>query len=239
VDLSTPPQSAPQGSLAQADAPKAEANLANKNKKTGWLKFLFGRKKPKKARELAILATDLIKGEIITFFDWKKNILILLFFILLSGLILVGTYQALDVWEKGQQQQILDYTEKFRTLSIDIRQAEKDTRKILLLQKKLEAIKILLAEHIYWTNFFKFLEEDTLADVYYSGFSGDSKGIYIMPAATKDFNMIAQQIKIFQADEAVKRVITTGGQAVKSRDGAGSVSFDIQLSVDPGLFFRK
>lgn len=208
-------------------------------KKTGWLKFLFSRRQPKKARELAVLATDLIKGEIITFFDWKKNIIILIFFILLSGLILAGSYQALDVWEKSRQQQIRDFTEKFRTLSVDIRQAEKDTRRILFLQKKLEAVKTLLAEHVYWTNFFKFLEEDTLADVYYSGFSGDTKGNYVMPATTKNFDMIAQQIKTFEADEAVRRAVTSGGQKVKSRDRAGSVSFDIQLSVDPNLFFKK
>jgi hypothetical protein len=202
----------------------------------GFFKKFFA-KKSKQASGGHILATDLISGEVTVVFDWKKNILVLAFFVVVAGLLLVGIYQGLVLWEDKKITEAIRGTEKFNELNTQISLEEKGIDEIIDLQKKLELIKQLLDRHIYWSNFFAFLERDTLADVYFDTFSGDTNGIYPLTGTTKDFKTLADQLTTLQADKMVNRATSRGGSAAIDKEGnTDQVTFNLELSVKKELF---
>lgn len=204
----------------------------------GFFKHLFA-KKNKHAGGGHILATDLISGETTVVFDWRKNLPVFIFWLVLSGLILVGSFQGLVVWEEKKVAEANTNTEKFGTLRIQIAQEEKGVDEILDLQKKLEVIKRLLDRHIYWTNFFSFLEKNTLADVAFNGFGGDTKGLYSLGGTAKDFKTLADQLITLKADKMVTWVGSRGGTASIDKTGEGTISFDLELWVKKELFNKQ
>ncbi|MCX6799905.1 MAG: hypothetical protein NT091_02035, partial [Candidatus Falkowbacteria bacterium] len=100
-----------------------------------------------------------------------------------------------------------------------------------------ELVTGLLKNHIYWTNFFKFLEGEISNNVYIEGFSGTSAGQYTLSAKARDFNTIAEQIKSLRKNEYVVDVSTGGGTVTKSEvNDSEIVSFNLSLKVDQKLF---
>jgi hypothetical protein len=204
---------------------------------TDFFKKLFAKKTKHSGGH--ILATDLISGEITTVFDWRKNIPVFIFWLIFSGLILAGSFQGLVVWEEKKVAEANTNTEKFGALRIQIAQEEKGVDEILDLQKNLEVIKKLLDRHIYWSNFFSFLERNTLADVAFGGFAGDTKGLYALNGAAKDFKTLADQLTTFKSDKVVTWVGSRGGSAGIDKSGDGSIAFSLELLVKKELFNRE
>lgn len=187
-----------------------------------------------------IMGTNLIKNEVISFFNWRKK---LYFLISLSGaaiLIIVLAYVGLFIWEKEAQAKDEILLNQIKTLNQQITEAESYVKDILKFQKKLKLASGLLEQHIYWTNFFTFLEENTLADIYYFDFSGDTGGEYQLSAAAKSFSGITRQLKIFKNNNNVEDVKTSGGQAGEAQAGGqnGSISFQMDLKVKPEIFYK-
>ena len=205
---------------------------------TGFFKKFFT-KKPRAAGNGHILATDLISSEVRMVFDWRKNLPVFIFWLILSGLILAGAYQGLIVWEEKKIAEANTNTEKFGDLRIKIAQEERGVDEILDLQKKLELIKKLLDRHIYWSSFFAFLERNTLADVAFNSFGGDTKGLYSLSGTAKDFKTLADQLTTFKADNMVTWVGSRGGAASIDKLGNGLISFSLELWVKKGLFNKE
>lgn len=195
------------------------------------------RERPAKRRG-NIIATDLIRGEVLTFFNWRKNMIILFLAVILSILFISAIYGLLFLWKGQKLVEIREINQRFAELNLEINKAEKSLDKILVLQKKLGLVKNLINEHIYWTNFFKFLENNTLVDVYYSGFGGDVGGNYVLAASAKDFYTLAEQIKILRSNNKVLSVSTAGGQVVSAEknEGRSQINFNINLTIDPKIF---
>ena len=114
-----------------------------------------------------------------------------------------------------------------------------EAKKVLVFKKKLSLVNSLLDQHIYWTDFFKFLEENTLADVYYSGFAGDNKGKYNLTANGKDFSIIQAQVERFLSNEYVSEasVSQAGISTAEKKAGETSeIAFGLKLVIDPAIF---
>ena len=105
---------------------------------------------------------------------------------------------------------------------------------------------------IYWSNFFSFLEKNTLPNVFYQDFSGDTSGEYILKARTDNFDSMAKQLKVLRRAADVLEVDSEGGDMIKNEpvvDESGTSSevtttpatqlhFSIKLKIKPELFFR-
>jgi len=185
-----------------------------------------------------ILETNLIKGEIISFFDWRKNLVILLSVVISVCLTVGAIYGGLIFWQKSKEKDIEIFNKKFTKLNSQIQSAEKDVEEVLTFQKKLKLVSALLDKHIYWTNFFKLLEDNTIADVYYLDFSGGIKGNYNIAAMAESFNAIYQQIKTMQKSDNIIEVKVKGGDLSKPdrENPSGGVNFNLELSIDPKIF---
>ena len=133
------------------------------------------------------IKTNLIKGEVSTFFDLKKNLMFLFVNIFLTGLVVIAIYSGLVFWEKTNENIIQSWLTDIDTKNKKIKSTEEKIEIIGIFQKKLEITSKILKDHIYWTNFFKFLEDNTLSKIEYSeSFSGNALGNYSISARAPD-----------------------------------------------------
>ena len=187
--------------------------------------------------KLDVLKTNLITSDLDSYFNWRSKILVLSIAIFLSCLIVVIFYGGLVLW--GSKNIILDngQLDSKKELNEKIIMAENEINQVAVLQKKLKLVSNLLDRHIYWTNFFKFLEDNTMTDVYYAsgGFSGNTEGKYSFPAMANDFVAIAQQVQSLGKNDLVEEAATNGGTAGEG----GQTSFNLSLTLNPDIFYKK
>jgi hypothetical protein len=193
-----------------------------------------------------IVATNLIREQRSMFLNWQGKILLLLLFTALSVLACVLIYGFLLVWEKDKLNSN-DYVFKnLDSITQQIAHEESQAQEILNFNDKLTAVAYLLNNHIYWTNFFKFLEDNTIPEVYYESFSGDLSGKYILPAVAKDFRSVSTELKVLQANsDKVLSVSSGGAETAASQPPAGaaatssaSVNFNLDLNFDRSIFIK-
>lgn len=184
-----------------------------------------------------ILETNLIKNDIIIFYDWQKKIIILLIVVVLSCIMIGVAYFGLfwiEEKKEAEEQYIIKNIEKVKD---DIVIAEKNVSDALEFKKKLNQVSTLLDKHVYWSNFFAFLEKNTLSDVNYISFSGDIKGNYGLPASAKSFNLIdAQVIQMLSDDHVIGASVREGSIDAEQKEKSAGVNFKINLSLNPKIF---
>lgn len=228
--------------IKKEDAPQAETPVLAES---GWMPELKSQFKIFRSKYLSanpddaeVVATDLIQGEVITYFNWKKSSSIFIVLLLVDFLILFGSYQALTFWQASRQNEIDQMKAITKNLDQKVAAAETNLGDIKMLQKKLDLAKGLLENHIYWTNFFDFIEQNTLADVMYSGgFSGNIDGKYSFSGETKDFRYLAGQIYQLRKNGNVIMAVSDGG-SVGSQDLANPLSFKLDLTINPSIFLK-
>ncbi len=190
----------------------------------------------KKWESSNIIETNLINGEVINFFDWRKKIIILLNAVILSCLFLALGYGGLIYWQKQKQEQIAPLLARIESIGKDLKIAEADKNELFNFQKKLKIAKTLLDRHVYWTNFFKFLENYTLPEVYFNNFSGDINGNYVLDSRTTNYDNIAKQLIAFKQAGIVLSAQSQGGQILGQSQAGGEIKFQLELSVDKKIF---
>lgn len=188
-------------------------------------------------KPLKVIETNLIKGEIITFIDWHKKIVVLINVVLIPIFLIAVIYIGLMSYQKQSQAKIQEQTKKFNELTEKIKQAEVGLKDITEFQTRLGIVSKVFAKHIYWTNFFRFLEDNTIKDVYYSGFGGDTGGKYSLDAVASTFSNISEQVDILRNNHKITDVQTSGGQFIPG-DGANKtkVKFTLDLSILKDIF---
>lgn len=196
------------------------------------------------------LKTNLIiEGEAAAFVDWKKNSRQLALVVSTVCLSLALVYVVMIFWEKIAVERAEYLTQKIEQSRREIAGLEEDIRKNKMdsFQKKLKLARNLLDSHVYWTDFFSFLEKNTLANVYYNaGFSGNTSGIYSIQARTDNFSAIRDQVKAMRLDDAVVRATAGSGEEIGDKKGGGgakkddpyNIEFDLELVVKPEIFTR-
>mgnify|MGYP000860344994 FL=1 len=204
---------------------------------------------------------NLIKEHRSMFFNWQSKMLSMIFFVLLTCLICVLAYGYLLILEKEKQNANMDIFANLDSINqqIAVIQRELDD-KIVPFNDKLMYTGYMLDNHIYWTNFFQFLEQETLSDVYYStgidtSINGNVKGtngIFEIWSVAKNFNTISNQTKVFaksksgyilsvvatDTDTLSKSSSTPGQIGIYPADASQAVRFKLKLTIDPRIFLR-
>jgi len=125
---------------------------------------------------------------------------------------------------------------------------------------RLSYVGYLLDNHIYWTNFFKFLEKETLRDVYYPeglsfgiNKSASADGSLVITTVSRNFDTVTKQNKVFVKSPNVLKVdvgqqepllavnaTSTEGMIInRPRDYENAVKFPLTLQLNPNLFLRS
>jgi len=220
--------------LAQPAAKKEESQPEVKEIKTEKLEEV-----KQNETKYRVLETNLIKRELVTFFDWRSKVFVLISAILLP-LFLVGIfYYGLVFYQKSQQVNNLAQIKKFAELEQDIKKEEANLKEIIDFQAKLKIVSQIFSQHIYWTNFFKFLEDNTIKDVYFVNFEGDTSGNYAMGAVTTNYGSIAEQVNAFKKNTKISAVLAEGGEMIAGNEKNKSlVKFILNFSIAKNIFIE-
>ena len=190
-----------------------------------------------------ILKTNLIKGEITTFIDWKKNLISLAVSLLISFSIIAFGFVGLLFWENNANQQGATLDDELINVNREIMLAEKEAIAIDVFQKKLMIAKDLLDRHRYWTNFFNFLEESLLKKVYITSDLSLSFGPkFTFDCRTDSFSTLADQIRVLRSNARIAESIIEGGQISIGVDEDGRVQniveFSMDITIDSDIFYK-
>lgn len=192
---------------------------------------------PKNEIRRRVLETNLIQRELVTFFDWRSKIVILAASILAPLAIVGAVYYGLDFYQKSSQAKNSARVQKFAELGQEISREEVGLKEVLAFQSTLKTVSEIFAQHLYWTNFFKFLEDNTIKDVYFKDFQGDTSGNYVLDATAANYGNIAEQVKVFRDNKKITAVSVNGGELAAGDDKNKSlVKFIFDFSVLKNIF---
>lgn len=194
----------------------------------------------KKKEENHVLEVNLVKEEIVKYFDWQKGLLVFLFAIFFSLSFLSLIYWGVSWWFDNRQitSSSLNAQEYFR-IGKEIKELEPELNEVLAFKEKIDLSNSILDSHIYWTNFFDFLENNTLSNVYFSSFSGDISGNYQFSATSDSINAINAQIKKLLDNPYVKNARVDSTNIGTDNEGAPKISFNLFFLVDPKIFLKN
>ncbi len=160
-------------------------------------------------------------------------------FLIVVGIVLV-IYSGLKIYDLQIQNDIKDVDNQVTSVV----ESAGDYNKLIIeledWQNKTKKIKNILTKHIYWTEFFRKLEDNTLANVKFNNFSGNIQGNLTFLATAPDYTTVVRQwMHLKRADDFVKNVIISGatlstGQAA----GIGGVSFSVTLDLAEDIFYK-
>lgn len=248
------------------------------NKKKSF-KDLFA---PHERKTANIMETNLIGKNEITAFDKGTKQKILYAVVIGSFFILGLIYGTLVLVEQMTYEDISDQADQIKILHQDILAKEENAQELIAFQKKLNSAKELLDKHIYWTNFLTFMEENILSDIYFDkidskggqrttarvnsymaataaassggnyAISADTKGTYKLSGYAKDYNALANQIKVLKNKDFVLAADIKSGEVIRTpeiieAEKAGEaatereikmVKFDLELKIDPKIFYK-
>jgi len=184
-----------------------------------------------------ILEINLVKDEINVYFDWYKNIAFLIVFVFLSLVLVAEIYLTLTWWEDKNNSVVSQEETRFIELSEETKKIRGEAEEALNFQTKLSRANFLLDNHLYWSNFFDYLEKNTLRNVQYSAFAGDIVGNFSLPAVSDNFPSLGQQVYQLQSDpNTLKASISSGEKLESEEENIEKVEFEIDLKVSPELF---
>lgn len=182
---------------------------------------------------------NLIKDQGVLFFNWKQRLLTLGLALVLSSLAIGLVYVGLLIWQKERLRDNESTLANFEAINAEIAKNEREIQDIVAFNRKLDVVSFVLSNHIYWSNFFKFMEDNTLKDVYFEKFTGDLSGQYMIPALARNLDAASSQLEVMKAYPLVRNVQYLAGQTVADSTGDGQrTKFNLEISVDPKIFIK-
>lgn len=153
-----------------------------------------------------ILEVNLIKEEAQLDFNWRRNLGSLLFALGVTVFIILEIYFGLSWWQKDEEARLLGLQKEIKTISTEISQMRVLAKDALSYQAKTKEVGSLLDNHVYWSNFFSWLEKNTLSTITFDGFSGDLTGEYSLSGTAGSFAEVSWQAKKMLEAPFVKSV---------------------------------
>ncbi len=187
-----------------------------------------------------ILEVNLIKDEVRISFDWRKNLSILLVVLFIAAAFITEIYFGLELWEQQENQKVETLEKNIIVVNRDISKIKATADEALSYKDKSIELSRLLNEHIYWTNFFNWIEKNTLSTVKFDAFSGDTKGVYSFSATALSYAEVSWQVKAFLNDPIVKKVDVSSVNASiskeKGKEANNGVTFSLSFELNPDVF---
>ncbi len=182
---------------------------------------------------------NLVKDQGVLFFNWRQRILSLSLSLVLCSLAIGLVYVGLLIWQKERLNDSQSTLANFEAINIEVSKNEKEIEDIIAFNRKLDVASFILNNHVHWSNYFNFLENNTLKDVYYQNFSGDLTGNYSIGAVAKNLDAVPLQLEVMKASSMTRSVQYTDANTVKAGpDLPETVNFNLELSIDPKIFLK-
>jgi hypothetical protein len=114
--------------------------------------------------------------------------------------------------------------------------ASGDETQLVSFYSQVSNVQTLLKNHIVFSQFLSWLEQSTVASVYYTQFSFSSGTQVTLTGSALTEGSITQQIAIFESSPAVKKTIVTN---ISASQQTGIWSFSVSLVMNPSLFIAS
>lgn len=212
---------------------------SKKNKKPEVSRYLDNHKNPE------ILEVNLVKDELVVFFDWNKHIFSAILVLIVAGLFVFEIYLGLDYWENREAEKASAIESETNRVKKDIVVLNNSSKDALSYKDKSLAFGDLLNNHVYWTRFFSWLEANTLNTVKFNGFEGDLSGSYALSATAPTYAEASWQAKVMADNPMVNSVSIENvnsqrkeiiDEKNKTVEEFSQVSFDINLELKTDVF---
>jgi len=109
------------------------------------------------------------------------------------------------------------------------------------LDRQVRAVKEGLTQHVYWTQFFDFLEANSRPNIHFLRFSGEAEsGIFSVDVLGRSYRDIAEQIVGLKENPDVASVRATSASARTNQNGEiDGVSTTMMVKVKPGVWIKS
>lgn len=130
-----------------------------------------------------------------------------------------------------QKQQIAEI--ETAMLSVGTQEQKEQESEVLLYKKKISDFADLIKNHQFISNIFVFLENETVANVWFKQFSLGGKSDQIqLTGEAEDMDAFSRQTNIFENNEYVTKLDSLSS----SLGTTGGVDFNLSVSVDPKIY---
>jgi hypothetical protein len=198
---------------------------------------------------LKVLEMDLIKDEVVISFDWREHLISLFLFLILAALLVGEAYYVLFLWGRSQEDYKAAYLKTEINQTTDkISQLKDVSNQAFNFKNKLATVQPIFKQHVYWSNFFNFLQTNTLKDVYFLNFKGGIDGDYTLASKVKDYRAVESQLKAMRVNNNTLSATFSNENFDNASSSAGLVSgntvanpgasFDLNLKLKPEIFFK-
>lgn len=160
---------------------------------------------------------------------WPKGLLIFIVFIFLSTSALAfGLY-----YYNGEQQKTLEkLNSQFQTLRAGFPLAQE--KEIALFEKKLNTLKKLLNNHVYFSQVLTFLEQNTHPQVYYTNLEFSlEKNSLTLEGTAKNQQVLSEAVNGFVNDSKDIQVVILRDMKTNTDN---TVQFHLELILQPKVF---
>lgn len=195
----------------------------------------------KKKNNLDLLETDLIKDEIEIRFDWSSNLAAFFLLFIIAFIVVAEACVFFSWWGESKETEGTNYLEsEIAYINNQIEEMKPEYNEAIKFSNLLRLSAGALDRHIYWTNFFTLLENNTLKNIYYRNFSGDISGKYVLPAVSNNVLAISYQSKVFSSNEMVlstevsdENIINSVGEDEVEKS---IINFNFNLNLNDRIF---
>ncbi len=198
---------------------------------------------PDLASNPEVLEVNLVRDEVAVEFNWGRRLGSLFLILLLVAALVAEIYFGLDWWQGQERTQAEKLRAEHLIATGQINNINNNSKDFFDFKNKTSLVEQLIDQHIYWSDFFTWLEQNTLSSVRYLDFSGDIGGDYTLAAQTKNYRDISWQTKAFKDNPWVDEVSVSSG-VLQEEDIENSdikeewVNFSVVLKIKPQIFYR-
>lgn len=159
--------------------------------------------------------------------------------LILAELIVIGAgYFGFSRYLDGRRLQISELAEQEAKIGLEIKNLQNLKELAVKDQKKLQGLKDLFGQHLYWTNFFEFIEENTLPEIIFQNANVDASRVTLTARANKLSDISKQIVAFNQFPELISSVNVRGINLVKDEEGDRKdvyLIFNLDLTLQPKL----
>ena len=154
--------------------------------------------------------------------------------LVIAALAYLGIYWYLN----SIKNKIISVNERIAKVYEEVSGLESQASDALNLQKRIGLAGELLSDHVYWSNFFEYLEKKTIKKVYFIDLQASRGGQIILTGAAENFTAVGEQLKVFEEDkDSVTSASVDIAQLQKTGAGAGQeILFNVYLQLKSGVF---
>lgn len=146
--------------------------------------------------------------------DIKRGLLILVLVIIVETIIIGGVnFWVLQTTSKKVAERE-ELNQRIAALNQTVVERGKDMSGVIDMDRQIQASLENLNQHVYWSNFFSFLEDNARPNVRFTRFSGDvDSSMFTIDILGKSYRDVAEQIVVLRENPSVLYVRATSASA--------------------------